>query len=278
MTSLVSQSEVRAQRQITTAIAVGASPETLLSCIARAAARLCHSDMATIALLTDSRDELQIVAVHGTGAPIVGTCLPLDGSLNGLVITAGRSVRSVGVPRDARAMVRTIPLMTGARGVLAVPLRNREGAFGTLGVARRTPWRFSNHDAALLTQLADTASIAIQNAQLREQLRGTARHSTESGAAVTGAALTAQSIPQSAEVGRQLSPIDGCHLSPREREIIKLVASGKTFKEIASILGISGRTVEHYLERLKLRFHQRRLAALVGHMLTHGVALLPPVG
>ncbi len=64
---------------------------------------------------------------------------------------------------------------------------------------------------------------------------------------------------------------------PRERDIIKLGASGKTFKEIASSLGISGRTVEHYLERLKLRFHQPRRAELVGYTLTHGVTLFPPV-
>lgn len=273
MASLISQSEVRAQRQITTAIAVGAPLETLLSSVARAAARLCHSDMASIALLTDSRDELQIAAVHGTGAPILGACLPLVGSLHGLVITAGRSIRSVDVLRDPRATARTLPLITGARGVLGVPLRNREGPFGTLGVARHTPWRFTNHDAALLTQLADSASIAIQTAQLRDQLHSTARHSTEPKAAGRSAALTLQSMLLPTELQRHPMPSDSGRLSPRQREIITLVAAGKTYKEIASILSISGRTVEHHLERLKLRFHQPRLAALVGYMITQGLTL-----
>jgi DNA-binding NarL/FixJ family response regulator len=46
-------------------------------------------------------------------------------------------------------------------------------------------------------------------------------------------------------------------LSPRQREILQLIAEGKNTKEIAYILGVSGKTVETHraqlMERLKIR-------------------------
>lgn len=46
-------------------------------------------------------------------------------------------------------------------------------------------------------------------------------------------------------------------LSPREREVIRHIAAGKTGKEIARIIGLSPRTVDTYRERLmeKLQLH-----------------------
>jgi DNA-binding CsgD family transcriptional regulator len=271
MVSSVSDVANRTQRQISAAIAVGSELEGVLSSIARAAAHLCRAPMATIALLTDSPDVLEVVGTFGIRAPLRGVRIPVASSLNGLVIGTGRGVRSTDVLRDRRSVVREVPQMTGARGALAVPLRNREGPFGTLGVAKRMVWHFSDRDAMLLTQLADSASIAIQNAQLREQLRGTARDSPEPVAAGRNAALTPQPMLLPTELHRHAMPSDSGRLSPRQREIITLVATGKTYKEIASILSISGRTVEHHLERLKLRFHQPRIAALVGYMITQGL-------
>jgi DNA-binding NarL/FixJ family response regulator len=46
-------------------------------------------------------------------------------------------------------------------------------------------------------------------------------------------------------------------LSPREREVLTLLAEGHTSKEIGSILGISPRTAEHHRARVmdKLQIH-----------------------
>ncbi len=265
----VNRTASQTQQRITAAIAVGSELESVLSSVVRAAARLCHAPMAMIALLTDRPGELEVVGTFGIRAPLRGVRLPVALSLNGLDWNR-RSVRSTDVLGDRRPVLRRIPQMTGARGALAVPLRGREGVFGTLGVAKRIPWDFTDRDAMLLRQLADSASIAIQNAQLREQLRGPPFPSTAPDGEASRAVRRAQSIAQSVAVGRRPTPTAGCHLSPREREIITLVAGGKTFKEIGSILGISGRTVEHYLERVKARFHQPRLVALVGYVLTRG--------
>jgi DNA-binding CsgD family transcriptional regulator len=256
MTPSVNATEIRVQRRITRAIAMNASLDTVLASVARAAARLCHTPMALVTLLDDTGEQLEVVGVFGTPESVRGTCLPVAASLNGLVIASGRSVRSMNVLRDPRSVVQQIPLMSGARGVLFVPLRDQRGPFGTLAVAKRVPWHFSARDEALLSRLADSASIAIQNAKLREQLRRSP--------AQFGRADRAGSQPQ--------GPAPGPYrVSPREREVLNLLIAGMTCKEIASALSISGRTVQHYLDRLKLRFHQPRLPALVGYVVKHDV-------
>jgi DNA-binding CsgD family transcriptional regulator len=60
-------------------------------------------------------------------------------------------------------------------------------------------------------------------------------------------------------------------LSRREREIVALLIAGRSVKEAAAALGLSPRTVEDYLVRLKRRFCQPRLLSLVVHLVKHGL-------
>lgn len=66
--------------------------------------------------------------------------------------------------------------------------------------------------------------------------------------------------------GARPAKTDAPHLSQREREIIALLIGGRSVKEAAAALGLSPRTAETHLERLKRRFHQPRLLALVVHL------------
>ena len=52
------------------------------------------------------------------------------------------------------------------------------------------------------------------------------------------------------------------HLTRRQAEILELVASGLSDKEIASRLGVSPRTIQSHLDRLYLQhgFHKRTAA------------------
>lgn len=61
------------------------------------------------------------------------------------------------------------------------------------------------------------------------------------------------------------------HLSRREREIVTLLIAGHSVKEAAAMLGLSARTAEGYLERLKRRFRMPRLLGLVVHLVKQGV-------
>lgn len=63
-------------------------------------------------------------------------------------------------------------------------------------------------------------------------------------------------------------------LTPREREIIQLVAEGKSSIEIAQILQLSPKTVETYRSRLMEKLGIDNLAGLIRFAIQHGVITL----
>lgn len=60
-------------------------------------------------------------------------------------------------------------------------------------------------------------------------------------------------------------------LSPREREVIRLIALGNSSKEVARILGISPRTVDTYRNRLMSKLSLRSLADIVRYAVRVGM-------
>ena len=70
----------------------------------------------------------------------------------------------------------------------------------------------------------------------------------------------------------EASPLDG--LSPREREILQLVAEGRTSQEIAERLFISSKTVDTYRSRLMRKIGVEDMAGLVRFAIQHGVISL----
>jgi DNA-binding CsgD family transcriptional regulator len=61
------------------------------------------------------------------------------------------------------------------------------------------------------------------------------------------------------------------HLSPREREVIRLVAEGKSNKEISAALTISVRTVETYRARLMLKLQATSSAQLIHYAIRNHI-------
>jgi DNA-binding NarL/FixJ family response regulator len=61
------------------------------------------------------------------------------------------------------------------------------------------------------------------------------------------------------------------HLTPRERETLKLVAEGKTSKEIAQILTISVKTATFHRENLKKKLGIRTTSELTKHAIQLGL-------
>jgi DNA-binding NarL/FixJ family response regulator len=60
-------------------------------------------------------------------------------------------------------------------------------------------------------------------------------------------------------------------LTPRQREILQLLAEGKTAKEIAGILGISSRTVEFHKYEMMAELDLHSSAELVHFAIKHGI-------
>ena len=74
----------------------------------------------------------------------------------------------------------------------------------------------------------------------------------------------------SAEVGAD--PLD--RLTPRHREVLQLIAEGRTSKEMSVRLGISVRTVEVHRAQIMERLDIHDIAGLVRYAITAG--LVPP--
>jgi two-component system response regulator NreC len=60
-------------------------------------------------------------------------------------------------------------------------------------------------------------------------------------------------------------------LSPREREVLQLVAEGKTTKEVAQVLGISVKTADSHRSRLMEKLEIHETAGLVRYAIRRGL-------
>lgn len=60
-------------------------------------------------------------------------------------------------------------------------------------------------------------------------------------------------------------------LSPREREVLQLLAEGKSYKEMSQLLKISPRTVEFHKENVMIKTGLRTTAELARYAARHGV-------
>jgi DNA-binding NarL/FixJ family response regulator len=77
-----------------------------------------------------------------------------------------------------------------------------------------------------------------------------------------------------AEASRREPPTKGPSLTPRQREVLQLVAEGKSIKEIASILDISIKTVEFHKARIMDELDLHTTAELTKYAVAHGIASL----
>ncbi|HYL88344.1 MAG TPA: helix-turn-helix transcriptional regulator [Burkholderiales bacterium] len=63
--------------------------------------------------------------------------------------------------------------------------------------------------------------------------------------------------------------LDG--LSPRERQVLKLVVEGKTSKEIAALVGVKPSSIDTYRSRIMAKLEIGDLPSLVRFAIRHGV-------
>jgi two-component system response regulator NreC len=67
------------------------------------------------------------------------------------------------------------------------------------------------------------------------------------------------------------APRAGSDLTPRERQVLKLVAEGKSSPEIAKELGLSVKTIEGHRGRLMAKLETKNVAGMVRHAIRMGL-------
>jgi DNA-binding NarL/FixJ family response regulator len=69
-------------------------------------------------------------------------------------------------------------------------------------------------------------------------------------------------------------PVSSKNLTPRQKEVLQLVAEGKSLKEIAGILDVSVKTVEFHKSRIMDALDLRTTADLTKYAVSHGMTAL----
>lgn len=86
-----------------------------------------------------------------------------------------------------------------------------------------------------------------------------------------GVYLTASASSALVDAYLSHSPLPVLDLSDRERQVLQLVAEGKTTKEVAAALGISVKTGESHRVHIMDKLHIHETAGLVRYAIRHGL-------
>jgi RNA polymerase sigma factor (sigma-70 family) len=74
------------------------------------------------------------------------------------------------------------------------------------------------------------------------------------------------------KINTKTSAFDG--LSPRERQVLKLVVEGRTSKEIAAIVGVKPSSIDTYRSRVMAKLEVNDVPSLVRLAIRHGLIKL----
>jgi len=146
--------------------------EVLSLAMAEARATL-DAEGASVLLYDAADDELVFAATAGPeGKTLVGTRMPAVAGIAGWALKEAQPVLVRDAQSDPRFYDR-IDHSTGltTRSLLAVPLVCKGKAVGVIEAINRTDEAFDEHDLDLLSTLAGSAAIAIENARLYEAER-----------------------------------------------------------------------------------------------------------
>lgn len=148
------------------AIASALSLDEVLQMITDQAARVINARFALISLQVEENLQTRTIRTTSQGAPK---------SISEVDETSQQALESVvaqihGTTRLSGRSLHTlteVPIFAGVANIMAAPLQEREGrTIGVLMLAERESSQFTNDDEAVLTQLAQMASAAVQNARL----------------------------------------------------------------------------------------------------------------
>ena len=124
--------------------------------------------------------------------------------------------------------------------------------------------------------LKDVATTELETA-IRTVMKGQRYLSAEAAQRVAdyeerfGTITTRAGLPGSSGSPGSVPGRDPTQLTQREREVLQLIAEGRTMQEIATVLAISPKTVETHRYRLMDRLNIHHMAGLVRYALRTGL-------
>jgi signal transduction histidine kinase len=148
---------------------------SLLSVIMDHVADLTNAESASVMLYNPVTEQLRFVAAT-TNDPFVEELLnipvPLEGSLAGAVLRENRVIMRDDLTNDPQHF-RAADAQSGfdTRSLIGVPMRFKDEAIGVLEAVNKKEGRWTDIDRRNMLILASQAAVAIQNAQMMDQLQ-----------------------------------------------------------------------------------------------------------
>lgn len=133
------------------------------------------------------------------------------------------------------------------------PIRNERGRVIQVGVL----------SAEVVSNRRLLEKVSLNTKLLRQLLRRSGEHCLNGEDAQRIIDGLGTSFSNGASNGARHPELQSAHLSEREREIITLLANGRSTKNIASTLGISVKTVESHRARIFFKLRLDSVASLV---------------
>lgn len=174
----VEESRLRADHihvinEIAAAIIRSLSLDDIFNILRRELGKVFVFDAIWVARLDPGDTTLKITQISPMGLVSVGarTAIPLEGSLHGRVVGEQETLRAeIGPKHRVNFFETRIFNDEGFQSFLIAPLPARKGIIGTLTVASMAPDAYNPELADVLTSLARTVAIAIEQADLFAQI------------------------------------------------------------------------------------------------------------
>ncbi len=116
---------------------------------------------------------------------------------------------------------------------------------------------------------AAAAGQAILDPSVQQRLLNAAVRAPEAGAQAGGPGAA----PATVQGGPVASPADPGELTPREADVLRLIAAGQSNREIARTLFVSEATVKTHVNRIFAKTGSRDRAQAIRYAYTHGYAV-----
>jgi non-specific serine/threonine protein kinase len=229
-------------------------------------ARWSHYILAVVLAEIGERDSTRRVCAAGLAlsrqvddpvylAPLLGIMADIERQTGNLA-DAGAHLREAAALASRIGLVHWLPGIVGFYSVATGRLTDAV----TLWAAIAAYWRRRGiPDGPAYDRLRVEYLQQIEQALTPDQLR----EAEERGARMSIPAAIELAIGDTSAAGDETrEPAPGTLLSPRERELVTLVAQGHTNAEIAAQLYISARTVSSHLDRIRDKTGYRRRADL----------------
>lgn len=145
-----------------------------------------------------------------------------------------------------------------------------------LNVARELARSFPKTKAILLTQhdeeqyISEALAAGVKGYVLKSQVAGDLVHAIQQ--ASRGHVYLSPGVSSAVMEAFRFKPEKtGDRLTIRERQVLQLIAEGKSTRDIAGLLGISMKTAESHRTRLMQKLDIHETATLVRYAIRHGI-------